>query len=84
MDMKWVFSPAFLAQIKFYVPYLIANVAVLLLFFEKNLKGLSGNLKRALVWASIYAMAMVLPMIWAFRSSGRFAYLFMLSILHIK
>lgn len=79
MDIRWILSVAFLAQIQFYLPYLITNVTLMLLFFPHHVKALTGSARRALVWANLYGMAMVLPMIWVFRTSARFVYLFMLA-----
>ena len=79
MDIRWILSVAFLAQIQFYLPYLITNVTLMLLFFPDHVKGLTGSARAALAWANLYGMAMVLPMIWVFRTSARFVYLFMLA-----
>ena len=78
MDIGWILSPLFIAQVKFLLPYVITNTLVLLGLFNKHVDELAGNIKAAVVWANLYSLVMVLPMLWAFRGSLRFAYFFML------
>ncbi|HLB94112.1 MAG TPA: hypothetical protein VJJ81_02600 [Candidatus Babeliales bacterium] len=78
MDVAWILSPLFIKQIQYLLPYVITNALVLLGLFSKQVDELSGSVNAAIVWANLYSMVMVLPMLWAFRGSPRFAYFFML------
>lgn len=78
MDVAWILSPLFIKQVQYLLPYIITNTLVLLGLFHKQVDELSGSVNAAVVWANLYSMVMVLPMLWAFRGSPRFAYFFML------
>ena len=78
MDVAWILSPLFIKQVQYLLPYIITNTLVLLGLFHKQVDELSGSVNAAVVWANLYSMVMVLPMLWAFRGSLRFAYFFML------
>lgn len=78
MDVAWILSPLFIKQIQYLLPYVITNALVLLGLFSKQVDELSGSVNAAIVWANLYSMVMVLPMLWAFRGSPRFTYFFML------
>ena len=76
--MTWILSPLFIKQVQYLLQYIITNTLVLLGLFHKQVDELSGSVNAAVVWANLYSMVMVLPMLWAFRGSPRFAYFFML------
>lgn len=78
MDVRWILSPLFLQQIEYLLPYVITNALILLGLFHKKVEELSGSVNGAVVWANIYSLVMVLPMLRAFGGSPRFAYFFML------
>ena len=78
MDVRWILSPLFIAQLQYLLPYIITNTLILLGLFHKHVEELSGSVNAAVVWANLYSLIMVLPMLRAFGGSPRFAYFFML------